>query len=296
MADFIVSEKRKKVWEKEIELFDAFMNICNKHNLSYCAIAGTLLGAVRHNDFIPWDDDIDVAMPRKDYDIFLSVAGQMLESPYFLQTPDTDKGYCYGHAKIRNTSTTAIRKDNWRKRCRFNQGIFIDIFPLDNVPNNRIIRWLYLKLLSKMHSIEKISEYYHEEVEVAKLGFKIKYSISRIIVRLFGKKNFNHFYNFCLSLFKRQDTKECGLISETTKLKDIWNRENFESYSNYMFHGLSVPVPCGYEEILRIRYGKWEIGVQEMNEHGDVFYDLENSYIDYLDSFSQYQDDNYYVL
>lgn len=98
ICDFFVDKKRKKIWAIELDLLIQFDKICKKHGLIYFLIGGTLLGAVRHHGFIPWDDDLDVAMPRKDYDLLMQLKDEFSE-PYFLQTPYTDEGYYYSYNK-----------------------------------------------------------------------------------------------------------------------------------------------------------------------------------------------------
>lgn len=128
-CDFFVDEKRKKIWAVGLDLLIEFDRVCKKHGLKYFLIGGSQLGAVRHNGFIPWDDDIDVGMLRCDYEKFFTLADEF-EKPYFLQTPYTDKGYYFSFAKLRNSNTSCISKA-FRYES-FNQGIAVDIFPFDN--------------------------------------------------------------------------------------------------------------------------------------------------------------------
>lgn len=118
------------------DLLAAFDHVCQKHNLTYIATHGTLLGAVREGDLIAWDDDMDLAMPRADYDRLCQLAGQgAFKEPYFLQTPENDPG-CFtgGYARLRDSSTTALEPS--RAKQPGNQGMWIDIMPLDNCPRH----------------------------------------------------------------------------------------------------------------------------------------------------------------
>ena len=109
--------------------------ICREHGIAYMAVHGTLLGAVRHRGFIPWDDDADIAMPRPEYDRFLEIARRELREPYFLQTPDREPGCFFGgYTKLRDSRTAALEERN--RGRKFNQGIWIDIFPLDRCPSD----------------------------------------------------------------------------------------------------------------------------------------------------------------
>ena len=93
---FLISKTRKELWAIELDLLWQFRKICEKYKLTYWLDGGTLLGAVRHGGFIPWDDDIDITMPRKDYDKFVQYASKELKYPYFLQNDWTDSTfYCW---------------------------------------------------------------------------------------------------------------------------------------------------------------------------------------------------------
>ena len=113
----------------QLEILKDFVKVCNKYNLQYFLDGGTLLGAVRHKGFIPWDDDLDLAMPREDYDTLIEIAPEIFDEPYFLQTPENDIGCFYGgYSKLRNSNTTGLEKRNKNHVC--NQGIWIDILML----------------------------------------------------------------------------------------------------------------------------------------------------------------------
>lgn len=95
--DYKISDKMRKIWQVELSMLDKIDAICRKHHIQYFLLHGTLLGAVRHKGFIPWDDDLDIGMLRKDYDKFMEVAPKELGEPYFLQNMWTDSD-CFSHA------------------------------------------------------------------------------------------------------------------------------------------------------------------------------------------------------
>lgn len=122
-------ELLERLHHKEVEILKEFDRICCKYNLRYYLIAGSLLGAIRHKGFIPWDDDIDVAMPRDDYEKFVVICKKELNSNFFLQTSDTDPNWKRYYGKLRMNGTLFVERKN--EHMLHHQGIFIDIFPLD---------------------------------------------------------------------------------------------------------------------------------------------------------------------
>lgn len=120
----------KSIQAVQIELLKEFVRICNKNKIKYQLFSGTLLGAIRHKGFIPWDDDIDVCLLREDYNKFLKICNDELDSKYFIQNYDTDKNSMLQFTKIRKNNT--IFKMDLYKDVDMHHGIFIDVFPLDN--------------------------------------------------------------------------------------------------------------------------------------------------------------------
>ena len=123
----------RKLQHIELEQLNVFADLCERHNLTYYLYGGTLLGAVRHQGFIPWDDDIDVAMPRADYNRFQQIAALELPDAYHLETPESIPQNPYYMTRIRKKNT--VYESNWVRRFQLPcTGIWIDIFPLDDQP------------------------------------------------------------------------------------------------------------------------------------------------------------------
>lgn len=148
-CDFLVDENRKKIWAIELDLLIKFDAVCKKHNLKYFLMYGSLLGAVRHKGFIPWDDVLDVAMPKEDYEKFLTLANEF-DHPYFLQTPYTDNGYFFSFAKLINDNTSAISK----------------MFAFQNFHKGNLQK----EFAVEIKKVEKLYEYIKKDAE--RLGYK----------------------------------------------------------------------------------------------------------------------------
>ncbi len=148
-----IKNKVRLVQEKEIELLKIFSEICEQHNLTYYALGGTLLGAIRHGGFIPWDDDMDLGMPREDYDKFIEISGSVLPKHVLLKQ-HTDN---LGNTSIRDTSTVITFGTT---DC----NPFLDIFPLDGFPEKGLSKWthekhiLFYRMLSKLSVVQEISD------------------------------------------------------------------------------------------------------------------------------------------
>lgn len=262
--NYHISKKRKEVWAVELDLLKKFDELCNNYNLKYYADAGTLLGAIRHSGFIPWDDDIDVVMPRKDYQVLCEISNNCFQFPYFFQTEYTDPGSVRGHAQLRNSETTAFLKHEYEKKCGFNQGIFIDIFPLDNIPpaKDREKFWCVLKML-----------YDKSLVYANKNENNIKY--------------FNYdYYEFERFVQKYNVIPELKLFGNISFYFDnpIGYRRiiDYKSWEYMPFENTKIRVPCGYKNILRICYGIWREIIMANSIHGKIYFDTNKSYMEYL--------------
>lgn len=126
----------EKLWQTEMEILDSIVYACQQLNLKYVLYAGSLLGAVRHKGFIPWDDDIDVIMPREDYDIFIEKAQGYMDQKFFVQHYTTESETNVLWTKVRNVNTRFMETDN----ASFDicHGVFVDVFPFDRIKSGKV--------------------------------------------------------------------------------------------------------------------------------------------------------------
>ena len=131
----------KQIWAAEQEILDVIHEVCTSHGLRYTLAYGTLIGAVRHNGFIPWDDDIDLMMPREDYERLLSIWNGVAPEGYLLQNIRTDSDYINTFSKIRKDHTTFLQFE-FERDVNYHKGVFVDIFPADRVADGKIANTL----------------------------------------------------------------------------------------------------------------------------------------------------------
>ena len=143
-----------RLQEKLLEMFTWLVDFMSKNNLRYYMIGGTMLGAVRHQGFIPWDDDIDIAMPRSDYEKLIALLKDPVDH-YLIETPRSlEKDYVYGYAKLYDMNTTMTEK----KRKNITRGIYIDIFPLDGIGNTLDESYKNYKKIDRLHMLLAMKE------------------------------------------------------------------------------------------------------------------------------------------
>lgn len=286
---YTVTEKMKKVWAVELDLLSAFINICDKYNLTYFAYGGTLLGAVRHNGYIPWDDDIDIVMPRKDYDKFMEIAPNELQYPYFMSTPMTEYKFWRTHIQIRNSDTTAAGESE--KSLNNNKGIFIDIFPLDSVPESLELREKHRKKLKRIAWLFDI-----DNASKAPSKKKWKAVIKRIIDKVLFKVSDNSYkkafleFNYVQSMFEKCQTKYLAHTSLIYREKGglekrTFDKEDFSQKLYVNFENIKIAIPVKYDDILRKVYGEDYMKIPQKiisSSHGKLFYDTDNGYKKYF--------------
>lgn len=274
-CDFLVDGNRKKLWAVLLDLLAEFDSVCRKFGLTYYLFYGTLLGAVRHKGFIPWDDDIDVAMPREDYEKFIKL-GDAFSDPLFLQTPYTDKGYFYTPAKIRNSNTTAVVE--MFRYAGFNQGIWLSVFPLDRWDDNGgIARYEEIRRLVKdCSTYMRIGNPHLDEANKARVA---AYHGDPM-------RDYEEIQRLAQSC-KDPDSKHVmtAVITQGSYPGKLLDAVAFEKVVPMEFEGLEVMVPSGYDHLLRVWYGDYmQLPPKEKRGvwHAGTVFDADLPYNDYL--------------
>ena len=250
---FNVTPERKRVWKTLLDIFEVFTAVCDKHGLEWYACAGTLLGAVRHKGFIPWDDDLDVAMPRKDYEKLQEVLPAELPPHLFMQTTLTDPEYDICHLKIRDSRTSAIEMAHVRQGRRYNMGMFLDVFPLDAVPDDDAI----LRKAERRH--KRLRAFHIVALRRKFNSFKQRITtwLCRPVLKLIGNKRFYRMREDVLRKIPgAADSKRCMYGGGNTWRENlVFMREWYSSAEELPFEYLKVRVPKGYEACLAKEYG-----------------------------------------
>lgn len=276
---FFVSHEMKKVWSVQLELLTVLLDVCKRHNLNIWAEGGTLLGTVREHGYIPWDDDIDMAMLRPDYDKLIAIAKNEFQSPYFFQCGYTEDKYPRGHAQLRKDGTAAILPLSVNQN--FHQGIFIDIFVYDSIPDKQEdIDNLYQKCLL----IEKLRAYCYKPYSFYNILDNYKLYKLRKDVDKIGFQNLFAQYDGYLKSYENIECKHVSLIGFTFDFEHYLRDKHVFDKTIYMpFEYIMMPVPIGYDEILSTQYGDYMKPVKAPTMHGGfAVLDTEKSYKDYL--------------
>lgn len=279
-CDFFVDEKRKKLWAMQIDLLSVFDEVCKKCNLKYFVIAGSLLGAIRHKGYIPWDDDIDLAMERSDYDRLMEIAEDKFKHPYFLQSAYSDIDYASGHVKLRNSNTVCATRYDFG--FEYNKGVFIDIFPLDNLPDDENEKAMLYEEVKKYRRILDVGmrKFYYIGEEM--IFEEEKASIKEYLNKKSFKEVYREFENTC-SKYKDCKTKEKGCLSFMPEdEKFIWKSEDFKEIIETEYEYIIVPIPKNFDSILKKTYGDYNIHVKGGALHGTLIFEPDVSYKDYI--------------
>jgi len=252
-CETVVTTKMKKIWAVMLDLTEEFRRVCDKYDLEWYAMFGTLLGAVRHNGFIPWDNDMDFIMPRKDFQKLCEIGEKEFKSPYYFKTPVTEQGRYYQHfAKIGNELTTGESEQEWLQGTK--SGIFIDIFILDDFPKEeKTWQYIYKQTNEIDHLARFLSPYNirYKGIKLIKhwmwyLIWKFKYNKCK------GDALFEKWSNIHSNIIPSNKCYTLDLINEG----QLWDKSLWEPCMiNFEF--TLLPCPVGYDTILKSWYGDY---------------------------------------
>ena len=224
--------------------------VCRQLGVNYFIVGGTLLGAVRHKGFIPWDDDIDIGMMRADYEVFVQKAQALLPEGLFLQTRFTDKELPCCYAKVRRDDTTFIETST--KDRNIHHGIYVDIFPFDYYPQNRIRAKLNkIRLLLITHKVNEA--FYTEEAPEYSLRGRIAHTLSGWLYRDVNSALADR-DRICRSVPQSPlVTNYNGAWGDREVVRAEW----VTHYTELTFEGHPVQAPAAYDAYLRNVYGAY---------------------------------------
>ena len=271
------SSELRDVHKIQLELLKELDRVCKEHRLRYMAIHGTLLGAVRHHGFIPWDDDVDIAMPREDYDRLLTLGNPALSEGFFIQTPRNNYGCFYGgYSKLRRHGTAAIEpqhKDKSWHNCH--QGIWIDIFPIDFCPEDKEEQ---KKLQHRLNVLQRIiyAKAYEPEQFVPKDVKGKQKGLYYLLSKCTRRRDLLRMIDgICRG---NEESSLCGILACYYGEKDnknIWSASAVTDVKEMPFEDMTLPVPVGWDEILHNRYGENYLSLPPMSKryrHSDVVF------------------------
>lgn len=250
MKDIVTDGIRRKIQNIELNMLITIDSICKTNGINYFIVGGTLLGAVRHKGFIPWDDDIDIGMLREDYDKFIRSAQSFLPSHLFLQTMYTDSNAPYNFAKIRNSDTTFIETST--KDLMINHGIYIDIFPFDYYPENRFISWKNNKKITIINHKINTAFYSDTNTKYTIVG-KIANIVSSICYKDVKQALIARDQVFRSVPNSKLITNYCGAWGNREIVPAKW----LSQYIDLEFEGHYFKAPIEYDKYLRNIYGNY---------------------------------------
>lgn len=232
--------------KRVLELFQAFLQVCQQLDLSYFLVCGSALGAVKYQGFIPWDDDMDLAMLRPDYEVFLAKAQPLLPQHIFLQNYKTDPAFPAIYSKLRLSGTVFLEES--AQHLPIHHGIFLDLFPLDGYPAEP----------SLQRKLERQKRRYRRRLAAA---FSGTCAPSRCLIRLLG---LHRQTAAVAAAYERAITRYPAPGSAL-----LANHGNWQGSLDYtpqaefgdgvlaQFQGLEVRIPAGYDAYLRRKYGDY---------------------------------------
>ncbi len=274
-----------KTQECELNLLKDFIRVCNEHHLTYYLVGGTALGAVRHQGFIPWDDDIDVGMPRKDFDELLKYKDEF-KPGYFLQHYSTDPHYVYNFMKLRDSNTTFI--ENIFVNHRINHGVWIDIFPLDG---------FFYEETEYKKGKKQVQHFWNQTYLMYLPALTRKFQKEtwfkdfwlNVVGILFKPLNFHHYRNKRLDKYLRKVDYDKAVIvgnhAGFNKKKEAMPKEVYGEGTPLQFEDITAMVPSQYDKYLTLLFNDYMTLPPESERtghHHNKGLSLEMDYVSYM--------------
>lgn len=265
-----------KLQNVELDIVKKIIQLCEKHNIKYYIVGGTLLGAVRHKGFIPWDDDIDIAMLRPDYEKFIDIAQKELPENLILdyyQLHKNEPSYnTYYMARVENSKVKLITRVATEKRTL---NAWVDIFPLDGLPNNSVKCFFHKLKLLYLRAALRYSQYSRIVTENA----QNKDAFMRLLIKIGKVINFEKIYNKdkvlekidkSLKKYPCKDSKEIINFAgacKSYKFIELFPKRIYDEIASYQFEDTYLKGPKDYNYVLTHHYGDYMTPPSDENKN-----------------------------
>lgn len=276
---FFVESEMKAAWAAEMKVLAEIDKVCRKHAIEYFVYAGTLLGAVRHKGFIPWDDDIDIAMKREDYMKFMSIASKELPASFFVNSIYENSEYINPFACVINHEYIDFSKEHLEQWYGCPWMVGVDVFPMDYLPEDEeekdtlliiinIIRYTYTEICKRQTEGEELDEEISLGLdkieELCNVKIKRDKTVSHQLAEMID--------NLALSYRNESSDEMAVLFYAANNRRKIRKKEWYEKRIYLPFENIEVPVPYKYEQVLTSEYGDWKTPVRGTALHEYPFY------------------------
>ena len=266
----------RKMQLVELDMLRDFDRVCKKNNINYVIFGGTMLGAVRHKGYIPWDDDADIAMLREDYEKFKKHLDELNPDICYFQDHETDSEYRWGYGKLRRTGTKYVRVGQEHLKCK--TGIFVDVFPMDDIPKTT-----FFQMLQDFHCYCLRKILWSEVAKYNTKGFfKLWFTmLSKIptkkvfkILQRYTKKSRNDSSNRVRTLL----FPATGKLYRKNPIKDRFGMPKswFLDRDRYKFEDIKLYGTRNYDEALKYIYGDYmKLPPEDKREQHSPFCEIE---------------------
>ena len=279
--------RMNSIQQVQLNLLKNFIAVCEKHQLTYYLFGGSALGAIRHQGFIPWDDDLDIAMPRPDFDRLMALKNEF-KHPAFLQTIHTDRYYSYPYAKLRNSDTTFI--ETVFAPAQINHGIWVDIFPLDGMSTTKQatqvksmkpyllwFQWYFAYIPNLIHPIQWNKNFLSS----------VLINIAAVVFALFNLNN--GMAKAVEQSCKKISWEKATLVGPYLTMyfnKEALPKEVFGVGTDAIFEGMKVKVPSDFHRYLSTIFGNYmrmPAETKRIAKHSHSGLNVKKSYIKTLE-------------
>lgn len=264
----------KDIWQVELEILDEIDRVCKENGLRYSLGYGTLLGAVRHGGFIPWDDDIDIMMPRKDYDRLRMIWNEQAKAGFLLQDETMFDDYMNNFAKVRKDHTTFLQFESERT-CKYHTGFFVDIFPGDRIAPVGIQRRIQYAALA-------LNLLYNRSYTSGAGGFRG--FAEKVLLKLVPKKYHAKVSIACGKFAQRWNKNEEAELffpNAAAAILHLYPSKAFDTLEKRLFEGKYYSAFRDYDTILRIEFDDYmQLPPEEERvwKHYPLLVDFEHNY------------------